>query len=63
MIVKDAVCSSIRMRAQGCPRFAMWSFENEHVTRGSVTLRFVGTHMQDIEEVFDRENIACGRTL
>ncbi len=29
VIVKDFVCDSITMRAQGCPRFAKWSIENE----------------------------------
>ncbi len=27
MTVKDIVCDSITMRAQGCPWFAMWSLD------------------------------------
>ena len=49
MIVKNIVCSSMRMRAQGCTWSAKWSLENKLLVRGSVVLTRLGeyTHKRE----------------
>ena len=36
MVVKDFVCDLITMRAQGCPRSAMWSLDFMKVMIGPI---------------------------
>ena len=50
MTVKDIVCNSITMHAQGCPWFAMWSLDFMKVMRGPIVLTMLCMHTQDIEE-------------
>ena len=50
MTVKDIVCNSITMHAQGCPWFAMWSLDFMKVMRGPIVLTLLGEYTQGIEE-------------
>ena len=52
MTVKDIVCNSITMHAQGCPWFAMWSLDFMKVMRGPIVLTMLCEYTQDIEEVY-----------
>ena len=48
--VKNIVCDSITMRAQGFPRSHKWSLEIMKVVRGLVAPKLSRTNTQDIEE-------------